>query len=336
MMNKFFLTALLLVVGLFSFAQEKSYEIKQHFDLPGESIRAILPISENEVYFLSDQGTLGHITNGSEVSLIRFDSLPYRAIANYRDNIYGLSIGNPGLIKDLATSKILYREDHPNVFYDAMEISDMGIGFAIGDPVDDFMSVLVSKNGGIDWKKIGSNILPESIEGEAAFAASNSNLKIIENRLYFVSGGMVSRFYKSDDLGQSWVVVQLPVINGKSTTGAYSMDFYDPNNGIVIGGDYTDKTAHKNNIAITSDSGETWKLVPEINSVGYRSCVQFVPEGKGKLVCAIGTPGLSISQDGGWTWETYTDVSNYFTLRFVNKKYAWIAGQEKLSLIEIH
>ncbi|MGB0776543.1 MAG: WD40/YVTN/BNR-like repeat-containing protein [Flavobacteriaceae bacterium] len=329
-------TALLILVGLFSFAQNTSYEIVQHFNLPGESIRAILPISETEMYFLSDQGTLGHVINTTEISLIQFDSLPYRAIASFEERNFGLSIGNPALIKDLSNSEVLYREDHPKVFYDAMAISKKGIGFAIGDPVQDVMSVLVSKDGGMQWKKVESKSLPRAIEGEAAFAASNSNLKILKNKLYFVSGGRVSRFYKSDDLGENWSAVQLPMISGKSTTGAYSMDFYDAETGIVLGGDYTDKTAHKDNIAITTNGGKTWKIVPENSSIGYRSCVQFAPEGNGELIFAIGTPGLSISQDGGWSWETYSELNNYYTLRFVNKNYAWIAGQEKLTLIEIH
>jgi hypothetical protein len=42
----------------------------------------------------------------------------------------------------------------------------------------------------------------------------------------------------SHDKGFSWFVVDTPIIQGKETTGIFSIDFYDSLNGFAIGGDY--------------------------------------------------------------------------------------------------
>jgi len=87
---------------------------------------------------------------------------------------------------------------------------------------------------------------------------------------------------------------------------------------------------------LTSDGGQTWSVVPESDSPGYRSCVQYVPGGRGEEILAVGTPGLSYSNDGGKTWKTDARFQNYFTLRFVDENTLWMAGHEKMALLKIN
>lgn len=322
---------LCLISPLTMYSQE--IQILETYDLKGLSIRAIEPDSKEGVYFVSDQGFQGYVDKTGEVNTTKIDSLAYRSIASYQGNVYALSIGSPALLRDLATKEIQYKENHVKVFYDAMTISDSGLGFAIGDPTEDFMSVIRTEDGGTTWEKLDGNRIPKTVTGEAAFAASNSNVKIIGKTYYFISGGKESRFYSSKDQGDTWKVQTLPLISGKETTGAYSMDFYDQNIGVVAGGDYTDKDAKVKTVALTTDGGDTWKTINPMDSPGYSSCVQFMPYSNGNTIVALSNIGLSISKDYGKSWETFPEIKGYYTIRFIDEKRAWLAGQEKISLV---
>ncbi|NJW55684.1 oxidoreductase, partial [Salinimicrobium sp. CDJ15-91] len=103
------------------------------------------------------------------------------------------------------------------------------------------------------WKKLSCDLLPEAAEGEAAFAASNSNIAVQGEKTLILSGGARSRIYYSPDKGQSWEVFDTPLVQGKSTQGGYSVDFYDMQHGVIIGGDYTAPEDNSANKAVTSD-----------------------------------------------------------------------------------
>ena len=76
------------------------------------------------------------------------------------------------------------------------------------------------------------------IEGEAAFAASDTNISIVGDQVWIASGGMASRVIYSSDKGRSWTVFDTPIVQGTPTTGMYRIDVYDDKNGIAMGGDY--------------------------------------------------------------------------------------------------
>ncbi|MGB0837925.1 MAG: WD40/YVTN/BNR-like repeat-containing protein [Flavobacteriaceae bacterium] len=347
MKSKTFITALILVSGLFLSQNLSSQEIKsfravQEFEIEGQSIRALYPICSQEVYYASDQGRVAHSKDaGATWSKVDLDSTALRSIAMDKKKLFVLSIANPARLiafnKKLKKQELRYTQEHTSVFYDAMMMDSSGFGLAIGDPTQGVMSVITTNDHGENWNLVTPASLTPAVDGEAAFAASNSNVKIIDAQTaYFVSGGMVSRFYQTHDQGKTWETSELPLLNGKPTTGAYTMDFYDASRGIVFGGDYTDKGLSKDNIALTSDAGKTWSVVPQGDSPGYRSCVQYVPGGGGEEILAVGTPGLSYSNDGGKTWQTDSRFQNYYTLRFVDENTLWMAGHEKMALVKIN
>lgn len=49
-------------------------------------------------------------------------------------------------------------------------------------------------------------------------------------------------------------------MQGKSSQGIYSIDFYGDKFGIAVGGDYTAQKENQNNIATTTDGGKTWEI----------------------------------------------------------------------------
>ena len=148
------------------------------------------------------------------------------------------------------------------------------------------------------------------------------------------SGGKKARILKSTDKGKSWEVFTTPIIQGNGPQGIYSIDFYDENNGIIIGGDYSNPNDNCKNKAITNDGGKTWKIIADNENPNYKSCVQFVPDGKGKEIFAVGKTGISYSNDGGNTWKALSDES-FYAIQFVNRNTAWLSGNEKIAKLKI-
>ena len=302
------------------------------------SIRAI-EMDKNKVWYAADNNRFGYfdlITNKRVERTITLDSLKleFRSIAQTKSDIYILSVGNPALLykinkKDLSY-KLVYRENHEKVFYDAIHFIDNKKGIAIGDPTEDTFSIITTDDGGATWNKIPSNNLPKLVLGEAAFAASNTNICVKGNRIFLVSGGIKSRVFVSDDFCKTWQVHETPIIQGQSMTGIFSADFLNEKTGIIVGGNYDAQSDNNANKAITFDGGQTWKLVGINQGFGYASCVQFVPNTNGKSILCVGTTGIYSSTNQGENWNKLSDDKDLFTIRFQDSNTAFLAGKNKL------
>ena len=121
----------------------------------------------------------------------------------------------------------MYSESDAAVFYDSMDFWNAQEGIAMGDPTDDCLSILLTKDSGENWYKVPCEQLPNTVIGEAAFAASDTNISIVGDHVWIASGGVVSRVFYSSDKGHSWTVFNTPIVQGTPTTGIYSIDFYD-------------------------------------------------------------------------------------------------------------
>jgi photosystem II stability/assembly factor-like uncharacterized protein len=259
------------------------------------------------------------------------DTLNVRSMALVGDTVFALSIANPAYL--YKNSKLVYFESDSAVFYDSMDFWDAQEGIAMGDPTGDCLSILITRDGGENWHKISCEQLPKTIKGEAAFAASDTNIAIVGNHTWIASGGLTSRVFYSSDKGHSWSVFDTPIVQGLPTTGMYSIDFYDKNNGFAIGGDYTQPKSKLNNIIKTTDGGQTWRVLTNENNPGYRSCVQYVPNSNAKGIVAIGFEGIDYSPDAGASWISLSD-EGFYTLRFLNDSVAYAAGKGRLSKLD--
>ena len=255
------------------------------------------------------------------------------SITNRAD--FALSVATPVLLYkiDNDSIKLVYTETHENAFYDSMDFWNDQEGIAIGDPTEDCMSIIITRDAGNTWTKLSCDNLPKAKDGEAAFAASDTNIAIVGHHTWVATGGAASRILYSPDKGRSWWVFNTPIVQGKPTTGIYSMDFYDTNNGFAIGGDYTKPADSSANKIRTSDGGKTWILVAENKSPGYRSCVQYVPNGNAKKLVAVGFNGIDYSADAGNSWQHLSD-EGFYTIRFLNDSVAFAGGNGRVAKLE--
>ena len=260
----------------------------------------------------------------------------FRATAHTQTDFYMLSIEDPALLYktgDSGRMELVYEEENEKVFYDAMKFWNDKEGIAIGDPTSDCLSIIITRDGGKSWKKLDCNELPQIKEGEAAFAASNTNIATAGNKAWIITGGGTSRVYFTPDKGKNWEVFNTPLVKDKATFGGYSIDFYDKMTGFIIGGDYTDPDNNTGNKAITQDGGKTWALVAEGNEPGYKSCVQFVPKSGGTQLIASGFTGIDYSNDSGETW-TNLSKEGFYTFRFLNDSTAYAAGKNRIARLD--
>src|SRR5690554_1562844 len=300
------------------------------------SIRAIDILNDGSLTFAANNGAYGLYDPKKEswqISKQVYDTLQleFRSVAHTTSDFFMLSVGNPAMLfktGDQGTMELVYFEEHPKVFYDCMIFWNDQEGIAIGDTTEDCLSIIITRDGGNTWHKLSCDVLPKAKEAEGAFAASNTNIAVKGNNTWIAT--TAGRVYFSEDKGKSWSVVQTPVINAKETEGSYSVAFYDNKNGFAIGGDYTNPESNTANKIITKDGGNTWTLIASGKEPGYRSCVQYVPNGNGKELVTVGFKGIDYSKDGGDSWKSISK-EGFYTLRFLNDSVAYAAGQKRIS-----
>lgn len=304
------------------------------------NVRALEIDVNKNVVFATATGWLNHPIKGSAVTYgsgkvsIKHDSIipNFRALATTSDAIFVLSITSPALLFKVENyaSRLVYQEIHTKAFYDAMNFWNDQEGIAIGDPTEDCMSIIITRNAGETWTKLSCDNLPKAKDGEAAFAASDTNIAIVGDHTWVATGGMASRILYSPDKGKTWEVYNTPIVQNKATTGMYSIDFYDELNGFAIGGDYTKPNDTLANKISTKDGGKTWQVVANGKGPGYRSCVQYVPNSNAKELVAVGFKGVDYSNDAGESWKHLSD-EGFYTLRFLNDSVAYAAGRGRVS-----
>lgn len=337
---------LLMVLVLASCAEEQKYQPFQSVTVTpvyedSVSIRAITFLDGRTLAFAGSNGMYGTVDVTSHkvrANVQTYDSLTpsFRAVGKTTNDFFMLSIESPALLYKTGSGgkmEVVYQEEGEGVFYDAMAFWDDTFGIAVGDTVDGCLSIILTKDGGQTWSKLPCASLPKGIEGEGAFAASNSNIAIAGNKVWI--GTTEGRIYYSADKGATWEIQQTPIIHEEPTQGIYSMDFYDEYVGFAIGGDYTSPEFNQRNKIITVDGGKTWNLIADGKEPDYKSCVQFVPNSEGKGLVSIGFTGISYSGDGGENWKELSEEP-FFTLRFLNDSTAYAGGSKRIAKLEFN
>ena len=301
------------------------------------SIRA-LALDHDKVWYAADQSRFGFIdvkTNQKkEIKLPSEKNAEFRSIAQTEKYVFILNVGNPALLykisKEDLSYELVYQENHEKVFYDSMQFWNEKEGIAIGDPIEGSFSVITTRDGGVSWQKTPSDRLPHLEDGEAAFAASNTNIVIKGNATWIVSGGKKARVFHSSDKGKSWSVVETPIVQGKQMTGIFTADFYNSSVGFISGGNYEVLNQNFDNKAVTHDGGKTWKLVAQNQGFGYASCLQYIPNSHGKGLISVGASGIYYSNNGGNSWNQWSTDSSLYTIRLLNNNTAIAAGKNKV------
>ena len=308
------------------------------------SIRAI-EIWNGKVFYAGTNSKFGYvdIENSEDKKQIRLaeEKLQFRTLAQDRKYFYTISIENPAKFykirkKNLKHAK-MFQDNSPHAFYDALKFVEPNIAYTFSDPDDDLSLKIMFLNSGNNknWQRIEylKSVLLK--KGEGAFAASNSNIAASENFVWIATGGTASRIIRLNQNEKIAEVFDTPFVQGESSQGMYSIDFYDDEFGIAVGGDYTKQSENSNNIATTKDGGETWQIKASGANAGYSTCVKIRPGSKGKDILAVGDQHISYSEDFGRTWKILSAEKGFYVAEWFNKNTVILAGKNRITMMKL-
>jgi photosystem II stability/assembly factor-like uncharacterized protein len=287
-----------------------------------ESLRGVSAVSREVAWASGTHGTYLRTTDSGRTwtpaQIPDAATLDFRAVVAFSADEAFLMSAGPGeqsRIYHTADAgqhwQLQFTNKNPKGFFDSMVFWDSKHGVVLGDPIPDdsgkLKFELLLTDDGQTWRQIPPAQLPAAIEGEGAFAASNTCLAILpeaarpeapwkggasaprqppdQNRasapnpnpdrnIWFATGGKIARVFHSPDRGQTWQVFETPIIHGPDSAGIFSIAFRDPTHGVIAGGDYKHPNDDGPNLAFTTDAGKTWTL-SELHPLAYFSAVAY-------------------------------------------------------------
>jgi len=273
-----------------------------------ENLRGVSAVSRQIAWASGTQGTYLRTIDGGQVwtpgQVPHATALDFRAVAAFSGDEAFLMSAGPG-----DQSRIYHTPDGGQLwdlqfsnsnlkgFFDCMAFWDSKHGVALGDPIPDdkgkLKFELLMTEDGQSWHEVPSSQLPDAVEGEGAFAASNSCIAILRQRdlsgapnskeqvstatdqnIWFATGGKVARVFHSPDRGKTWEVHDTPILHGPASAGIFSIAFRDAQHGVIAGGDYKRPDEDGPNLAFTEDGGKTWTL-STLKPQAYFSAVAY-------------------------------------------------------------
>lgn len=224
-----------------------------------------------------------------------------------------------------------YFDDTPGIFLDGMAFLDDRNGLAFGDPMGGRFFVIRTADGGASWTPLPEESRPVAHEGEAAFAASGTSVFAGGRGVWLVTGGTVSRVWRSEEGGLGWEPIPSGLLQGLSSAGGFSVALLDRRTGIAVGGDYRAEAASAGNASVSADGGRTWTPVGDGRPGGFREAVAFVPGAKPPVAVTVGPSGSDVSLDLGRTWRPIESPAGFHSLSFAKRGRAgWAVGRNGL------
>ncbi|MFN0276977.1 MAG: WD40/YVTN/BNR-like repeat-containing protein [Pyrinomonadaceae bacterium] len=288
------------------------------------SFRGLSVVNEKIIWASGTDGTIIRTIDGGKtwkmMTVPGAEKLDFRDIEAFDTNTaYILSIGNGDSSRIYKTTNggkrwtLEFKNEKEKAFYDALDCFNKIHCTALSDPVDG--KFVITKTG-----PAIPGTMPPALDGEAAFAASGTCLVKQGDTLFFVTGGNGSRVFRSVDRGYNWEVFDTPFIKGTAGSGIFSIAMFDQKLGVIVGGNYENPNDAKDNLAFTTDGGETWKLSAGLT--GYRSAVTYFDK---NTIIAVGTNGSDISRDGGKTWKVF-GKEDLNAVQSKGKRATWAVG----------
>ena len=278
-----------------------------------ESLRGASAVSREVAWASGTHGTYLRTTDGGRTwtpaQVPDASALDFRAVVAFSaDEAFLMSAGPAEQSRIFHTSdggqhwQLQFTNTNPKGFFDSMVFWDSKHGVVLGDPVPDESGKLkfevLLTDDGHTWRAVPPAQLPPALEGEGAFAASNSCIAILPNdwwqvdvsasrdkpstdaprqldsNLWFATGGRAARVFHSPDGGKTWEVFDTPITHGPESAGIFSIAFRNSVDGVIAGGDYKQPDRDGPNLAFTHDGGKTWEL-STIHSQAYFSAVAY-------------------------------------------------------------
>lgn len=212
------------------------------------------------------------------------------------------------------------------IFLDGVAFWDDRHGFAFSDPIDGRFVILTTGDGGSTWQRVPPANIPPVLHGEAAFAASNTQLTVqgASNAWIATGGGTVARVFRSTDRGRTWNVSSTGLPGGTSA-GIFGIAFADSRNGLAVGGDYAIARGPSDRAVRTGDGGVTWTSAGVQHPDGVTTGLVVVPHSAPTAYAAVGAHGTAITRDLGATW-VYGDTLTYWGVSFAGPGAGWAVG----------
>lgn len=303
------------------------------------SIRA-LEIYGNKVWYSGTDSKFGFVdlkNKEDQKQLILSDQkLQFRTLAQDKNSFYAINIESPAYFfkinkKDLR-SEIVFTDTAKTAFYDALHFVNDQLAYTFSDAdKSNMLKLAVYRKG--TWGMLKNNVPLNG--GEAAFAASNTNIASTKKYLWIATGGKSSRILRLNFKTEEIEMFNTPFIQGESSQGMYSIDFYGDQFGIAVGGDYTKQEENINNIATSNDAGRTWQIQASGKNAGYTTCVKIKPGSNGKEIISVGDRHISYSSDFGKTWTKISDEKGFFVCSWVDKSTIVFAGKDRISVMKL-
>jgi hypothetical protein len=296
------------------------------------SLRGLCAVSDNIVWASGSNGKVAKSINAGKTwewfTVKGFEKNDFRDIEAFdENNAIIMAIDSPAYILKTSnggeTWKVVYENHTKGIFLDAMDFYDDKRGMIVGDPIENKFFLISTSDGGNTWEDKNYYQRPVADTGEACFASSGTNIKMIKsNKEIIISGGKKSNLFINNVF--DYTKIFLPIIQGKESTGANSIDFNNKKTMIVVGGDFANANDTTANCFISYNNGKTW-TPPQISPSGYRSCILFY---KKKIWFTCGLNGVDFSMDNGKNFAKISDESFHVCKKVKSGKSVFFAGKD--------
>jgi photosystem II stability/assembly factor-like uncharacterized protein len=260
-----------------------------------ENLRGVSAVSRQVAWASGTHGTYLRTTDGGQTwipaQVPDATTVDFRAVVGFSANEAFLMSAGPGdQSRIYHTSdagqhwQLQFTNSNPKGFFDSMAFWDPKHGIVLGDPIPDEKGKpkfeLLTTDDGESWHAVPPSQLPEALEGEGAFAASNRCIALAEGasapdaNIWFATGGKAARVFHSPDRGKTWEAFNTPILHGPESAGIFAIAFRDARHGVIAGGDYKHPDDDGPNLAFTSDGGKTWTL-SDLHPQAYFSAVSY-------------------------------------------------------------
>jgi hypothetical protein len=335
-MRKFYssINALSIICLLVAFpAINLAQEVKILTKGTNSSLRGLSVVDENIVWSSGSNGKVAKTTDGGVsfqwFTVQGYEQRDFRDIHAFDSNTAVIiAIDTPAVIlktKDGGRSWYkVFEDNRPGMFLDAMHFNGKQ-GVVIGDPIDGRPFMANTSNKGETWQvQYLQNDCQQTINGEAFFAASGSNIQMLKKSgTYFplyVSGGVQSRLFFQDQC------IALPMQSGKNYTGANGLIYSSRHKkGLIVGGDFSD-AKRTDSAMVVFELDKTLKIGQPISiPAGYKSGVAFL--GKEDIV-TCGTTGVDKWTANNNKWTNLSSQSFHAVQSDKNDKILYLCGSK--------
>ncbi|MEO5912150.1 MAG: oxidoreductase [Pelobium sp.] len=293
------------------------------------SIRGISVVDDKVAWISGSNGWIAKTKDAKTFEwqqLKGYEKIDFRDIEAFSDTeAIIVSAGSPAYILKTINAGISWQKVYENrdtsIFLDGMAFWNKKEGIIFGDPIDGVMQILITKDGGNHWENISDKANIQLIKGEAGFAASGTGIRTFKNKVYIATGGIQSRLFISPDKGKTWSNEKIPIIQGESSTGCFSIAVNDQEV-FAVGGDYLKDQSIELNYAKRENS--EWIMAEQAPN-GYKSSIEMIGQ---KTLIATGTSGTDISTDGGINWQMISSKSFNVCQKAKKGKLILLAGSK--------